>query len=114
MQWFNDALWIKVFNFWPMIRAGGRQNSNYDLQIRHRPLPAAYGIDRTTGANPIRSRWPACRMRAFYGNIISTTKRPSLMRQLGSDGARAFRQNSLREPPANTPATPPGPTLSAS
>jgi aminopeptidase N len=81
MQWFNDALWMKVFNF--MAENPRRWPSKFELrpQIRHRPLPAACGIDRTAGPThpqPLTSLQDAGFLRQHH----LYHKAPMMMRQL--------------------------------
>ncbi|GAB3859238.1 M1 family aminopeptidase [Hymenobacter terrigena] len=99
MQWFNDVWMKEVFaNFMAdKITQVAVKNSNYDLKFVIDHYPAAYGIDRTAGANPIRQ--PLANLQdagSLYGNIIYH-KAPIMMRQLERlMGAEAFRDG-LRE-----------------
>ncbi|WP_317128480.1 M1 family metallopeptidase [Hymenobacter radiodurans] len=84
MQWFNDVWMKEVFaNFMAdKITQIAVKNSNYDLKFVLDHYPAAYGIDRTEGANPIRQ--PLDNLQdagSLYGNIIYH-KAPIMMRQL--------------------------------
>ncbi|SMB98274.1 Peptidase M1 membrane alanine aminopeptidase [Hymenobacter roseosalivarius DSM 11622] len=84
MQWFNDVWMKEVFaNFMAdKITQIAVKNSNYDLKFVLDHFPAAYGIDRTEGANPIRQ--PLENLQdagSLYGNIIYH-KAPIMMRQL--------------------------------
>ncbi|GAB3877118.1 M1 family aminopeptidase [Hymenobacter segetis] len=84
MQWFNDVWMKEVFaNFMAdKITQVTVKNSNYDLKFVIDHYPAAYGIDRTAGANPIRQ--PLANLQdagSLYGNIIYH-KAPIMMRQL--------------------------------
>ncbi|HEX8506998.1 MAG TPA: M1 family aminopeptidase [Hymenobacter sp.] len=95
MQWFNDVWMKEVFaNFMAdKITQVAVKNSNYDLKFVIDHYPAAYGIDRTTGANPIRQ--PLANLQdagSLYGNIIYH-KAPIMMRQLERlMGPEAFQQ----------------------
>ncbi|MGY3088153.1 aminopeptidase N [Hymenobacter sp. UYAg731] len=99
MQWFNDVWMKEVFaNFMAdKITQVAVKNSNYDLKFVIDHYPAAYGIDRTAGANPIRQ--PLANLQdagSLYGNIIYH-KAPIMMRQLERlMGPEAFRDG-LRE-----------------
>lgn len=99
MKWFNDVWTKEVFaNFIADKITRGRQGEkNFDLKFLIDHSPAAYSVDRTAGANPIRQ--PLTNLQeagTLYGNIIYH-KAPIMMRQLeklmGRDGLR----NGLRE-----------------
>jgi aminopeptidase N len=84
MQWFNDVWMKEVFaNFIadkmnPEAAAGSAQL----LKFVTDHYPAAYAVDRTAGANPIRQ--PLANLQdagSLYGNIIYH-KAPIMMRQL--------------------------------
>nr|WP_259404344.1 M1 family aminopeptidase [Hymenobacter sp. HSC-4F20] len=84
MQWFNDVWMKEVFaNFMAdKITQVAVANSNYDLKFVIDHYPAAYGVDRTTGANPIRQDLDNLKdAGSLYGNIIYH-KAPIMMRQL--------------------------------
>ncbi|TGD77187.1 M1 family metallopeptidase [Hymenobacter wooponensis] len=84
MQWFNDVWMKEVFaNFMAdKITQVAVANSNYDLKFVIDHYPAAYGVDRTTGANPIRQELDNLKdAGSLYGNIIYH-KAPIMMRQL--------------------------------
>jgi aminopeptidase N len=99
MRWFNDVWMKEVFaNFmaakivnpsFPMV--------NHDLRFLMQHYPAAYDIDGTAGANPIRQRLDNLSDAAIlYGNIIYD-KAPIVMRQLERiTGEMPFRHG-LRE-----------------
>ncbi|ALW87194.1 aminopeptidase [Hymenobacter sedentarius] len=95
MQWFNDVWMKEVFaNFMAdKVTQVAVKNSNYDLKFVIDHYPAAYGIDRTAGANPIRQ--PLANLQdagSLYGNIIYH-KAPIMMRQLERlMGPTAFQQ----------------------
>ncbi|WP_317191189.1 M1 family aminopeptidase [Hymenobacter sp. BT523] len=103
MQWFNDVWMKEVFaNFMAdKITQVAVKNSNCDLKFVIDHYPAAYGIDRTAGANPIRQ--PLANLQdagSLYGNIIYH-KAPIMMRQLerlmGPEAFRAGLQEYLRQ-----------------
>jgi aminopeptidase N len=95
MQWFDDVWMKEVFaNF--MADKITRQTRAYapsDLQFLVDHYPAAYSVDRSSGANPIRQ--PLDNLQdagSLYGSIIYH-KAPIMMRQLESlMGADAFQQ----------------------
>ncbi|RNI30153.1 aminopeptidase [Rufibacter immobilis] len=95
MEWFNDVWMKEVFaNFMAdKITQVAVANANYDLKFLVDHLPAAYGVDRTAGANPIRQ--PLDNLQdagSMYGNIIYH-KAPVMMRQLERlMGEEAFRK----------------------
>ncbi|OON69459.1 M1 family metallopeptidase [Hymenobacter sp. CRA2] len=95
MQWFNDVWMKEVFaNFMAdKITQVAVPNSNYDLKFVIDHYPAAYGVDRTAGANPIRQDLDNLKdAGSLYGNIIYH-KAPIMMRQLERlMGEEAFRQ----------------------
>ena len=99
MRWFNDVWMKEVFaNFMAdKVTQVAVKNSNYDLKFVIDHYPAAYGIDRTAGANAIRQ--PLANLQdagSLYGNIIYH-KAPIMMRQLERlMGPEAFRDG-LRE-----------------
>lgn len=99
MRWFDDVWMKEVFaNFMAdKVTQVAVKNSNYDLKFVLDHYPAAYGIDRTAGANPIRQ--PLANLQdagSLYGNIIYH-KAPIMMRQLERlMGPEAFRDG-LRE-----------------
>lgn len=84
MQWFNDVWMKEVFaNFMADKVSGqlmGRETFNQKFLLDH--TPAAFGIDRTPGANPIRQQLDNLQEAGtMYGNIIYH-KAPIMMRQL--------------------------------
>ncbi|MBT2558379.1 aminopeptidase [Hymenobacter sp. ISL-91] len=100
MQWFNDVWMKEVFaNFMAdKITQVALPESNYDLKFVIDHYPAAYGVDRTTGANPIRQNLDNLSdAGSLYGGIIYH-KAPIMMRQLERlmgeepfrDGLRAY------------------------
>ncbi|MCC9135239.1 M1 family metallopeptidase [Pontibacter silvestris] len=99
MQWFNDVWMKEVFaNFMAdKITQVSLAESNYDLKFVLDHFPAAYGVDRTAGANPIRQQLDNLQdAGTMYGSIIYH-KAPIVMRQLERlMGEDEFRQG-LRE-----------------
>jgi len=99
MQWFNDVWMKEVFaNFIAdKITQGSQPASTYELKFLIDHFPAAYGVDRTPGANPIRQQLNNLQEAGtLYGNIIYH-KAPVMMRQLERlMGKEAFRDG-LRE-----------------
>lgn len=94
MRWFDDVWMKEVFaNFMAdKITGTALAGTNYDLKFLIDHFPAAYSIDRTAGANPIRQ--PLNNLQdagTLYGNIIYH-KAPIVMRQLellmGEDSLR--------------------------
>ncbi|WP_242929241.1 M1 family metallopeptidase [Pontibacter vulgaris] len=84
MRWFNDVWMKEVFaNFMAdKITQTSVANASYDLKFLTDHFPAAYSIDRTTGANPIRQQLDNLQdAGSLYGNIIYH-KAPIVMRQL--------------------------------
>jgi aminopeptidase N len=95
MDWFNDVWMKEVFaNFMAdKITQVTLAHANFDLKFLVDHFPAAYGVDRTTGANPIRQPLENLQEAgSLYGNIIYH-KAPIMMRQLESlMGAGPFQQ----------------------
>ncbi|MBW4891308.1 ERAP1-like C-terminal domain-containing protein [Mucilaginibacter sp. HMF5004] len=99
MDWFNDVWMKEVFaNFMADKVTGslmGEETFNLKFLTDH--FPAAYGIDRTPGANSIRQ--PLDNLKdagSLYGNIIYH-KAPIMMRQLELLMGKENFQNGLRE-----------------
>ncbi|MCC3158960.1 M1 family aminopeptidase [Hymenobacter sp. 15J16-1T3B] len=94
MRWFDDVWMKEVFaNFMAdKITQVAVPGANYDLKFVVDHYPAAYGVDRTAGANPIRQNLDNLRdAGSLYGNIIYH-KAPIMMRQLERlMGEEAFR-----------------------
>jgi aminopeptidase N len=94
MQWFNDVWMKEVFaNFMAdKITQGNQSNASFDLKFLIDHFPAAYTVDRTPGANPIRQPLENLQEAGtLYGNIIYH-KAPVMMRQLERlMGKNAFR-----------------------
>ena len=99
MRWFDDVWMKEVFaNFMAdKITQVALPEVNYDLKFLIDHFPAAYGVDRTEGANPIRQHLENLQdAGTLYGNIIYH-KAPIVMRQLERlMGKEAFREG-LRE-----------------
>ncbi|MDQ6814241.1 MAG: M1 family aminopeptidase, partial [Bacteroidota bacterium] len=99
MQWFNDVWMKEVFANFMADKVGqvSQANSNYELKFLIDHFPAAYSVDRTLGANPIRQQLSNLKEAGtLYGNIIYH-KAPVMMRQLERlMGKEAFRDG-LRE-----------------
>ena len=95
MRWFNDVWMKEVFaNFMAdkvTEKLLGTETFNLKFLIDH--FPAAYNVDRTPGANPIRQQLDNLQdAGSLYGNIIYH-KAPIMMRQLELlMGAMAFRK----------------------
>ena len=84
MRWFNDVWMKEVFaNFMAAkIVNPSFPGVNHDLRFLYSHYPAAYDVDRTPGANPIRQ--PLSNLNeagSLYGAIIYQ-KAPIVMRQL--------------------------------
>jgi aminopeptidase N len=103
MRWFNDVWMKEVFaNFIAdKITQTAGTESTYDLKFLIDHLPAAYSVDRTAGANPIRQ--PLDNLQdagTLYGPIIYH-KAPIVMRQLerlmGEEGLRQGLREYLRQ-----------------
>ncbi len=84
MQWFNDVWMKEVFaNFMAdKVTEKMMGSETFDLKFLQDHYPAAYGVDRTSGANPIRQQLDNLQEAgSMYGNIIYH-KAPIMMRQL--------------------------------
>lgn len=94
MSWFNDVWMKEVFaNFMAdKISNITLPDGKYDLKFLTDHFSAAYSIDRTAGAHPIRQQLDNLQEAgSLYGNIIYH-KAPIMMRQLERlMGADAFR-----------------------
>jgi len=99
MRWFDDVWTKEVFaNFMAAkIVNPSFPDIDHDLRFFLSHYPAAYGIDRTQGANPIRQKLDNLNQAgALYGAIIYN-KAPIVMRQLEMlTGEQAFREG-IRE-----------------
>ena len=84
MHWFNDVWMKEVFaNFMAdKVTEKMMGSETFNLKFLQDHYPAAYGVDRTTGANPIRQQLDNLQEAgSMYGNIIYH-KAPIMMRQL--------------------------------
>jgi aminopeptidase N len=84
MQWFNDVWMKEVFaNFMAdKVVEQLMGSETFNLQFLQDHYPAAYGVDRTPGANPIRQQLDNLQdAGSMYGNIIYH-KAPIMMRQM--------------------------------
>ncbi|WES98441.1 M1 family aminopeptidase [Chryseobacterium arthrosphaerae] len=84
MDWFNDVWMKEVFaNFMADKSTGAASDKSvYDLKFLTTHFPAAYSVDRTLGANPIRQVLDNLQNAGMmYGPIIYS-KAPIMMRQL--------------------------------
>lgn len=84
MNWFTDVWMKEVFaNFMADKSAeGGVGKAEFDLKFLVDHFPAAYSVDRTMGANPIRQELANLKdAGTLYGNIIYH-KAPIMMQQL--------------------------------
>lgn len=95
MDWFNDVWMKEVFaNFMADKSTGASTDKSvYDLKFLTAHYPAAYSVDRTLGANPIRQVLDNLQNAGMmYGPIIYD-KAPIMMRQLELlIGEEAFRK----------------------
>ncbi len=99
MKWFNDVWMKEVFaNFMAdkvTEKMMGNQTFNLKFLLDH--YPAAYGVDRTQGANPIRQQLDNLQdAGSLYGNIIYH-KAPIMMRQLELLMGKENFQKGIRE-----------------
>ena len=99
MEWFNDVWMKEVFaNFMAdkvMEKMMGIETFNLKFLQDH--YPAAYGVDRTRGANPIRQQLSNLQdAGSLYGNIIYH-KAPIMMRQLELLMGKDNFQKGIRE-----------------
>ena len=102
MDWFNDVWTKEVFaNFMAAKMVNPSfPTIDHDLNFLVRHYPSAYGIDRSSGANPIRQELGNLNEAGqMYGGIIYN-KAPIMMRQLemlvGEDKFRDGMQEYLR------------------
>jgi aminopeptidase N len=95
MNWFDDVWMKEVFaNFMAdKIVRPSFPNVDHDLRFLMADFPAAYAVDRTQGANPIRQPLENLdEAGSLYGNIIYE-KAPIVMRHLEARvGQDTFRQ----------------------
>lgn len=99
MEWFNDVWMKEVFaNFMAdkvTEKMMGSETFNLKFLLDH--YPAAYGVDRTQGANPIRQQLSNLQdAGSLYGNIIYH-KAPIMMRQLELLMGKENFQKGIRE-----------------
>jgi len=99
MSWFTDVWMKEVFaNFMAdksTERGGNPADFDQKFLIDH--FPAAYGVDRSTGANPIRQDLANLKdAGTMYGNIIYH-KAPIMMRQLERLMGKEKFQQGVRE-----------------
>jgi aminopeptidase N len=99
MRWFNDVWMKEVFaNFMAAkIVQPSFPELDHNLRFATSYHPSAYGVDRTTGANPIRQELENLRQAgSVYGAIIYQ-KAPVVMRQLEQMvGDSVFREGMRR------------------
>lgn len=99
MRWFNDVWMKEVFaNFMAAKIAGPAfPDINLDLRFFQAHHAAAYGVDRTEGANPIRQELENLREAgSLYGAIIYQ-KAPVVMKQLEQLVGEATMRDGLRQ-----------------
>jgi aminopeptidase N len=103
MAWFNDVWMKEVFaNFMAdKVTEKMMGKETFNLKFLQDHYPAAYAVDRTLGANPIRQQLTNLQdAGSLYGNIIYH-KAPVMMRQLeqlmGSDNFRKGVQEYLKK-----------------
>jgi aminopeptidase N len=99
MEWFNDVWMKEVFaNFMAdKVTEKLMGAETFNLKFLQDHYPAAYGVDRTMGANPIRQQLDNLQdAGSLYGNIIYH-KAPIMMRQLESLMGKDNFQKGIRE-----------------
>ncbi|MCZ4222614.1 M1 family metallopeptidase [Pedobacter rhodius] len=99
MRWFNDVWMKEVFaNFMAdKVTEQLMGKNTFDLKFLQDHYPAAYGVDRTAGANPIRQQLDNLQdAGSMYGNIIYH-KAPIMMRQLEQLMGKENFQKGIRE-----------------
>lgn len=103
MRWFDDVWMKEVFaNFMAdKVTEKMMGTETFNLKFLQDHYPAAYGVDRTQGANPIRQQLDNLQEAgSMYGNIIYH-KAPIMMRQLellmGKDNFRAGIREYLKK-----------------
>ena len=99
MDWFNDVWMKEVFaNFMAdKVTENLMGEDTFNLKFLQDHYPAAYGVDRTPGANPIRQQLDNLQdAGSMYGNIIYH-KAPIMMRQLELLMGRDNFQKGIRE-----------------
>lgn len=102
MRWFNDVWMKEVFANFMADKVAEKLmgTETFNLKFLQDHYPAAYGVDRTDGAHPIRQQLDNLQdAGSMYGNIIYH-KAPIMMRQLeglmGKDDFRAGLQEYLK------------------
>ncbi|MDB5111871.1 MAG: aminopeptidase [Mucilaginibacter sp.] len=99
MEWFNDVWMKEVFaNFMAdKVTEKLMGSETFNLKFLQDHYPAAYGVDRTPGANPIRQQLSNLQdAGSLYGNIIYH-KAPIMMRQLELLMGKDNFQKGIRE-----------------
>ncbi|MET0465200.1 MAG: M1 family aminopeptidase [Chitinophagaceae bacterium] len=99
MKWFNDVWMKEVFaNFMADKVVEQRLGTEaFQLKFVQDHYPAAYGVDRTSGANPIRQQLENLQEAgSMYGSIIYH-KAPIMMRQLEARMGKDNFQKGIRE-----------------
>ena len=103
MRWFNDVWMKEVFaNFMAdKVTEDLMGSETFNLKFLQDHYPAAYGVDRTLGAHPIRQSLDNLQEAgSLYGNIIYH-KAPIMMRQLellmGKESFRKGLQEYLKK-----------------
>ncbi|MBO9660997.1 MAG: aminopeptidase, partial [Chitinophagaceae bacterium] len=99
MKWFNDVWMKEVFaNFMADKVVEQRLGTEtFQLKFVQDHYPAAYGVDRTAGANPIRQQLENLKAAGtMYGSIIYH-KAPIMMRQLEARMGKDNFQKGIRE-----------------
>ncbi len=99
MKWFNDVWMKEVFANFMADKVAEKMMGNqaFDLKFLQDHFPAAYGVDRTLGANPIRQQLNNLQdAGSMYGNIIYH-KAPIMMRQLEALMGPVGFQKGIRE-----------------
>ncbi len=98
MRWFNDVWMKEVFANFMAAKIAGPAFPDLNLQLRFFQAhhPAAYAVDRTAGANPIRQPLDNLRQAgSLYGAIIYQ-KAPVVMQQLEALLGAEVLQEGLR------------------
>ncbi|QXV65622.1 aminopeptidase [Mucilaginibacter sp. 21P] len=99
MRWFNDVWTKEVFaNFMAdKVTEKLMGTATFNLKFLQDHYPAAYAVDRTAGANPIRQQLDNLQdAGSMYGNIIYH-KAPIMMRQLELLMGKSNFQAGVRE-----------------
>jgi aminopeptidase N len=99
MQWFNDVWMKEVFaNFMAdKVTEKLMGSETFNLKFLQDHYPAAYAVDRTMGANPIRQQLDNLKdAGSMYGNIIYH-KAPLMMRQLETMMGKTNFQKGIHE-----------------